>query len=153
MLKSNNMVLLRGHLGADPEQRPLPSGGVVVELRLATNTRWRTKNGESKERTDWHRVSCFGQLAEYGASWLAKGDHVAVLGQIHNDVVGEGEKRRTYSSVRASEVTGLSRKRDHSGNAPEPGPVWAPRPPAPGQRQEAARPAGSTLMTEDEVPF
>ncbi len=104
------MAVLRGRLGSDPDQRALTNGSSVVEIRVATNTHWTTREGERRERTDWHRVSCFGSTADFCAKYLRRGDMVAILGEIRNDVVGEGEARRTYSSVRAHELTSLTRR-------------------------------------------
>lgn len=104
-MKGNNFVMLRGHLGADPEMKTLPGGHVVVDLRLATNAVWKTDSGERRERTDWHRISVWGRLAEFCGSALKRGDQVLVMGAVRNDVVEKpGGEKKTYSSVRASEV-------------------------------------------------
>ncbi len=108
-MRSNNLVMLRGHLGAEPDPKILPSGDTVVDLRLATSHSWRTGTGEKRERTDWHRVSVWGRTADYCVRWLHKGDHVLVLGSIRNDVVEDQTGKRTYSSVKAHEVTNLRR--------------------------------------------
>ena len=51
-----NKVELIGNLGADPEVKVMPSGGNVVNLRLATTRRWKDRNtGERKDATEWHR--------------------------------------------------------------------------------------------------
>ena len=108
-MKGNNLVILRGNLGANPETRTIPGGSRVVELRVATNSRWKTDHGEVKERTDWHRVEAWGPTGDYCASYLKKGDPVQVFGSIRNDIV-EGEKgKRLFSTVRAWEVHGAGK--------------------------------------------
>ena len=62
MAGSVNKVILIGNLGADPEVRSLPSGGQVVNLRIATSETWKDKSsGERKERTEWHSIVIFNE--------------------------------------------------------------------------------------------
>ncbi len=84
MAGSVNKVILIGNLGADPEVRSLPSGGKVVNLRIATTESWRDKNsGERKERTEWHRVVIFSEgLTRVAEQYLKKGSKVYVEGQL-----------------------------------------------------------------------
>lgn len=81
--KGVNKVILVGNLGNDPEIRYMPSGGAVASLTLATSESWRDKaTGESKEKTEWHRVVLFGKLAEVAGEYLRKGSQVYVEGQL-----------------------------------------------------------------------
>lgn len=84
MAGSVNKVILVGNLGADPEVRSLPSGGKVVNLRVATSESWRDKNtGERQERTEWHRVVIFSEgLARVAEQYLRKGSKVYIEGQL-----------------------------------------------------------------------
>ena len=60
-----NKVILIGNLGKDPELRHMPNGTTVASITLATSESWKDKQtGESKETTEWHRVSFFNRLAE-----------------------------------------------------------------------------------------
>ncbi|MGO2341484.1 single-stranded DNA-binding protein [Vibrio litoralis] len=78
-----NKVILVGNLGNDPEIRYLPSGGAVANITLATSETWRDKaTGEQREKTEWHRVSLFGKLAEVAGEYLRKGSQVYVEGQL-----------------------------------------------------------------------
>ena len=82
-MASVNKVILVGNLGADPEVRYLPSGDAVANIRLATTDRYKDKaSGESKEATEWHRVSFFGRLAEIVSEYLKKGSSVYIEGRI-----------------------------------------------------------------------
>lgn len=67
-----NEVRLIGNLGNDPEVRVGQSGTKVARLSVATNERWTDKDGKRQEHTEWHRVVCFGQSAEFGRSTWAK---------------------------------------------------------------------------------
>lgn len=73
-----------GNLGADPEVRNLPSGGKVVNLRLAVSEHWRDKNtGERKERTEWVSVVIFSEgLVKVAEQYLHKGSKVYLAGSM-----------------------------------------------------------------------
>lgn len=78
-----NKVTLIGNLGSDPEVRYMPSGGAVATLSIATSETWRDKTtGEQKEKTEWHRVTVFGKLAEIARDFLKKGSQVYIEGQL-----------------------------------------------------------------------
>ena len=83
MARGVNKVILLGHLGADPESRNTSTGTVITNIRLATTERWRDRqSGEQQERTEWHRVVCFGRLGEIAAEYLTKGRQCYVEGRI-----------------------------------------------------------------------
>jgi len=82
-MSSVNKVILVGNLGADPEQRALPSGGLVTNLRLATSEVRKNKStGQSIEHTEWHRVVLFDRLAELAIQYLTKGSQVYIEGKL-----------------------------------------------------------------------
>ena len=56
-----NKVILVGNLGADPEARSLNNGGEVVNMRVATSEKWKDRDGNRQERTEWHRVVIFNE--------------------------------------------------------------------------------------------
>ena len=84
MAGSVNKVILIGNLGADPEVRSLPSGGQVVNLRIATSETWKDKSsGERKERTEWHSIVIFNEgLGKITAQCCKKGSTVYLEGQL-----------------------------------------------------------------------
>lgn len=85
MSRGINKVLLIGNLGADPEVRALPSGDSVANLSLATSETWTDKpSGETRERTDWHRIAIFGRLAEIAAQSLHSGSRVYAEGKLRS---------------------------------------------------------------------
>ncbi|QGU89259.1 single-stranded DNA-binding protein SSB1 [Erwinia sorbitola] len=78
-----NKVILVGNLGQDPEVRYMPNGGAVANMTLATSESWRDKQtGETKEKTEWHRVVLFGKLAEVAGEYLRKGSQVYIEGAL-----------------------------------------------------------------------
>lgn len=83
MAGSVNKVILIGNLGRDPEIRTTQSGTKVANLSLATSDTWKDRNtGERKERTEWHRVVIFGNLADIAERYLRKGSKVYVSGSL-----------------------------------------------------------------------
>jgi single-strand DNA-binding protein len=78
-----NKVQLIGHLGRDPEIRYAPSGDAVANFSVATTERWKDKNTqEQKEKTEWHRITVWGRLAEVVGQYLKKGSKVYVEGKL-----------------------------------------------------------------------
>ena len=83
MAGSVNKVILIGNLGRDPEVRTMQNGSKVANLNLATSESWKDKaTGERKEKTEWHRVVIFGQLADIAERYLKKGSKVYVSGSL-----------------------------------------------------------------------
>ena len=81
-MASINKVILVGNLGRDPDVRHLPSGDTVAQISVATSDRWKDKNGEQREATEWHRVAFFGRLAEIVERYLRKGSQVYIEGRL-----------------------------------------------------------------------
>ena len=96
-----NKVMLIGNLGSDPEVRYTPNGDAVGNFPLATNKRWKDRNGEQQERTEWHRIVCWRDQAENAAKYLTKGKKVYVEGEIQTRSweTDDGEKRYTTEVV------------------------------------------------------
>ncbi len=83
MAGSVNKVILIGNLGKDPEVRSMQNGNKVANLTIATSETWRDKSsGERKEKTEWHRVVIFGNLADIAEKYLKKGSKVYVSGSL-----------------------------------------------------------------------
>ncbi|MHB8066694.1 MAG: single-stranded DNA-binding protein [Desulfobaccales bacterium] len=77
-----NKVILVGNLGADPEMRYTASGTAVCKFRIATSEKYKDRQGNMQERTDWHRVTVWGKLAEICGQYLAKGKQVYIEGRL-----------------------------------------------------------------------
>lgn len=83
MQQGINKVILIGRLGNQPELKYLNNGNSVVNLSLATSERWKDKiTGEFKERTEWHQVVLYSNLAERANNYLAKGAKVYLEGKL-----------------------------------------------------------------------
>jgi single-strand DNA-binding protein len=77
-----NKVLLIGNLGRDPEMRSLPSGQPVANFSLATTRKWKDRDGNKQEQTEWHNIVVFGKQAEIAGQYLNKGKQVYIEGRI-----------------------------------------------------------------------
>lgn len=131
-----NQVNLEGHAGADAETKYLPDGKAVTNLRLATAERWKGKDGKDQERTEWHRIVCFGYAAERAAS-IRKGQKIVVLnGKIRTRSWDDKDGKKQYiTEVEAHQVYQI-----------------ATEPKSERQGQAANRP-GSPEVSEDDIPF
>ncbi len=83
MAGSVNEVILAGYLGRDPEIRSTQDGKRIANLSVGTSETWKDKNGERKERTEWHRVVIFTDgLSQIAEKYLKKGSKVLVRGSL-----------------------------------------------------------------------
>lgn len=101
MARGVNKVILVGTCGQDPELRYMPSGDAVCNLSLATSEQWTDKKtNEKKEKTEWHRVSLFGKVAEIAGEYLRKGSQVYIEGKLQTrEWEKDGIKRYTTEIV------------------------------------------------------
>jgi single-strand DNA-binding protein len=91
-----NKVILIGNLGRDPEVRSTPAGQPVASFTLATNRRWRDKNGQRQEQTEWHNIVVWGKQAEIAGQYLTKGKQIFLEGRLQTrswDDRQTGEKK------------------------------------------------------------
>ena len=78
-----NFITLVGRLGADPDVKETTKGDSYASLSLATNERYKAKDGDYKEKTQWHKVMVFNpQVASSLAKYMKKGDTIIVQGQV-----------------------------------------------------------------------
>ncbi len=104
-MASLSKVLLIGNLGSDPEMRFTPDGKAVASFRMATNRRYTTSAGETREETDWFRITVWGKQAESCNKFLSKGKQVYVEGKLHaRDWEGQDGQMRTSLEVTADRV-------------------------------------------------
>ncbi len=82
MSRSLNKVMLIGNVGSDPEIRSTSSGARVGKVSLATNRSWQGRDGQTQEKTEWHRLTFFGRLADIVEQYVKKGDRLYVEGRV-----------------------------------------------------------------------
>jgi single-strand DNA-binding protein len=81
-MASVNKVILIGNLGADPEVRSLDNGAKVASFRMATTERYKDRDGNLKENTEWHNVEVWRGLADVAEKYLRKGGQVYIEGRL-----------------------------------------------------------------------
>jgi len=114
-MASLNKVMLIGNLGKDPEVRYTASGQAVASFNLATSEKFKNKNGEQEERTEWHRVTLWSRLAEIAGEYLSKGKTVYIEGRLQTrEYEKDGIKRYTTEIV-GEKMQMLSPKGERSG--------------------------------------
>ena len=101
MARGVNKVILVGTCGQVPEVRYLPNDNAVTNLSLATSEQWTDKQtGQKVEKTEWHRVSLFGKVAEIAGEYLRKGSQVYIEGKLQTrEWEKDGIKRYTTEIV------------------------------------------------------
>jgi single-strand DNA-binding protein len=101
MGRSVNKVQIIGTLGRDPEMKFLPNGNAVVTVSVATDESYNDKNsGQKVERTEWHRMTAFGKLAEIIGQYLKKGSKAYFEGKLKtNEYEKDGIKRYSTEIV------------------------------------------------------
>lgn len=99
-----NKVLLLGNLTRDPEVKALPSGQSLAKFGLATNRRWKNKDGEKQEETTFHNIVVWGKQAENCGAYLAKGRQVLIEGEIKNGSYEKDGVKHYTTDIVASNV-------------------------------------------------
>lgn len=99
-----NRVVLFGNLGQAPELKRLPSGQSLLQLKLATNHSFVNREGSREERTEWHRVTVWGNRAEGLARILHKGSFLLVEGELRTRSYEKDGQKRYSTDVHANNV-------------------------------------------------
>src|SRR6185369_2284938 len=96
---SVNKVILIGNLGADPELKYTPSSRPLCNLRIATTDVFKDKGGQRQEKTEWHRVTVWGDQAENCSKYLAKGRSVYIEGRLQTRSYEKAGKKHSATEV------------------------------------------------------
>lgn len=171
---SLNKVMLIGNVGKDPEVRYLESNpsaqaGMnpkVAQFPLATTERFRDRNGEVRENTEWHNIVAWRGLADLAEKYIRKGTQIYVEGRIRTRSWTDQAGAKQYrTEIVADTVQLLGRKTDNpasQSSAAYPQPVQPASSPVaaasqPQMVQPSARPAApeypSSAGVEDDLPF
>lgn len=114
MAKGVNKVILLGRLGGDPESRQA-GATTVANFTIATSDKYKDKQDQWQERTEWHRIVAWGKLADICAQYLHKGSQVYVEGKLQTrSWEKEGVKQYTTEVV-LSEMQMLDGKPQNNG--------------------------------------
>ncbi|MGJ8680480.1 single-stranded DNA-binding protein [Paraglaciecola sp.] len=169
--KGINKVILVGNLGKDPEVRFTPNGKAVANLTLATSESWKDQSGQIQEKTEWHRVSMFGKLAEIAGEYLRKGSQVYIEGKLQTRKWQDQQGQDRYTTeVVLDPFNGVMQMLGAKGNQSSVGGSQGPQNPTPqsapqqnqgfnqthqGQQQgqKAAPMAEPDFDFDDDIPF
>ena len=104
---SVNKVILVGNLGADPELKYTPSSRPLCNLRIATTDVFKDKSGQRQEKTEWHRVTVWGDTAENCNKYLSKGRSVYVEGRLQTRSYDKEGQKHYATDIVADRVVFL----------------------------------------------
>ncbi len=108
-----NKVILIGNAGADPDVRYLDGGVAVANLRLATTERYRNKNGENVDQTEWHNIVFWRKQAEIVEKYVRKGMRLYIEGRIRTRSWDDQNGNKRYTTeIWADNMQMLSFRQD-----------------------------------------
>ena len=160
-----NKVILVGNVGQDPEVRytgDANNGAKVATLRLATTERYRDRNGNLQEHTEWHSVVVWRNTADVVEKYVRKGSQLYIEGRLRTRSWDDQNGNKRYATeVMADTLQLLGRKQDGQGapqqgsyQTPAPQPAYAPQQPAYAPVQQPAAPQNiADNGPEDDLPF
>jgi single-strand DNA-binding protein len=154
---SVNKVILVGNLGKDPELRYTPAGAAVVTFSLATSERYKDKQGQSQEKTEWHNVVAWRQLAEICGKYLHKGKQVYIEGKIQTRSYDDRDGNKKYiTEIVADQMQMLGSKGNEGGGSQRQAEPRQERPA--GSNQSQSTPAYEDFADppfnpDDDIPF
>ena len=146
---SVNKVILIGRLGADPEVRYTQGGQAVANFNLATHEAWTDRQGQSQEKTEWHRIVVWGRQAETCGEYLRKGREAYIEGRLETRQWQDREGQQRYTTeVKAQTVRFLGgRQSEMAGGGGGGGPSYNANPPQQQSQPSAAAQAAPAPFT------
>ena len=139
---SVNKVILVGNVGKDAEVRVTPGGQSVASFSIATTETW-TKDGEKKEKTEWHRIVLWGRQAETLQPYLTKGKQIYVEGRLETRQWEKDGQKHYTTEVKADKIVllgGGGRGGDRQQDRGDSGGYQDPM-------------ASAAPVTDDDIPF
>jgi len=143
-MRGVNKAILVGNIGQDPETKYMPNGKAVANCSLATSEEWNNKDTGNKEsRTEWHKLTFYGRLAEIVAEYIRKGSKIYVEGKLQTRSWEQDGVKRYSTEVIVSEMQMLDSK--ESGQSSQ----------TPANRGQSSQPAAQPVTDsfEDSIPF
>lgn len=108
MSRSLNKVMIIGNVGGDPEVRATSSGARVAKVSVATNRSWQGRDGQTQEKTEWHRLTFFGRLADIVEQYVKKGDRLYVEGRLeYSQTTDDQGQVRYWTDIVVNEMVML----------------------------------------------
>ena len=101
---SVNKVILVGNLGRDAEVKVTGGGQSVASFSIATTENWTSKEGEKKEKTEWHRIVLWGRSADALQPYLTKGKQVYIEGRLETRQWEKDGQKHYTTEVKADKI-------------------------------------------------
>lgn len=141
MAKDLNKVQLIGRLGQDPELKYTQSGTAVVSFSVATGSKWKDQEGNWQEKTEWHNLKAWRNLAEIISNYLKKGSKVYIEGRLETSNWEDENKKKHYKTeIVVDDMIMLDSKGDSQGGG--------------GSYTTSSKPAGNSKnSSDDDLPF
>lgn len=118
MSRALNKVMLIGNVGSDPEVRATSSGARVAKVSLATNRSFQDRSGQQQDRTEWHRLTFFGRLADIVEQYVKKGDRLYAEGRLeYSQTQDEQGNTRYWTDIVVNEMVMLGSSGSDSGES------------------------------------
>jgi len=145
MSRGVNKVILVGNLGQKPEMRYTATQTAVANISIATTESWKDKeSGENRDKTEWHRVVFFGNLAEIAERYLDKGSSVYVEGKIQTRKWQDKEgKDRWTTEILGNQLTMLGSRGSNDSSSQQDSSSETPFP------EDDSGPG----LSDDDIPF
>jgi single-strand DNA-binding protein len=154
MARSVNKVTLIGHLGKDPELKYTPNNVPVATFSVATTERFKDRDGNWQDRTEWHNIVAWQRTAEIAHEYLKKGRQVYIEGRLQTrswDDKNTGEKKyRTEVVVTDMVLLGGARETEGAPSRSRPAAAGANNIDQRGPDYDSAP---GTQITDDDIPF
>lgn len=149
-MRCENRVELMGYVGADPEVRHLDGGKLVATFNIATTEKWKGKDKEWHEHTEWHRIVAWRWLAERTEEQLKKGTYCRIVGQIKTRNYEKDGHKVYVTEIVATDLFSLEKRAKKGAAATDSAKEYAPEGAAHGTLNE-----DGTITPDDdsEMPF
>lgn len=143
-----NKVILIGYSGSDPEIRHLDGGVAVTRVSVATTESWKDQAGEWQNKTEWHNVIAWRDLAEKAGKQIKKGSRVYVEGKLSTrKYTGQDGVERYATDVIASTIRLLEKQEGTENRFPQ------EAPPEQGQARTNTQEPPPNTGNDEQLPF
>jgi len=149
-MASLNKVMLIGNLGKDPEVRYTAGGTAVASFSLATTEKFKGKNGDWEEKTEWHNITLWARLAEIAGEYLSKGKTVYIEGRLQTRKWTDKEGKDRYTTEIVGEKMQMLSGKGEGGGSNNSRPSGGSRPNQDNQTSSYQEPV---FNPDDEIPF
>lgn len=157
MASKATFTIVNGTVGSQPELRHTTNGREVCTVGVAHNTRWKGKDGQLHEKTDWFNIKLFGKLAATASTYLDKGSRVFFEGSISTSKYDKNGVTIYSTDLIAEKMIFLSSKKEERHSSQD-----ATHPPGYSHLHSARNPENDpnvftsddpNAFMHDEIPF